>query len=307
MKKPEFKKKFVERYTDLLGEEVNDFLEKSLEFLPRTIRVNTNKIEVKELRERLEAKGWNVKPVKFYDKGFIIKNDEALGNTYEHFLGYYYVQEAASMIPPIILNPSENDSVLDSCAAPGSKTTQLSMEMNNSGLVVSNEVKLPRLAILASNVQRMGCKNVIITKGSGTGMHAGGIKYDKILVDAPCSATGAIRKNLKIITQWNENVPLRICSLQKKILYSSLQALKKGGELVYSTCNLEPEENENVVNHAIEKYGVKVLPVKLKGLKTRPGITSWKKEDFDKSIKNCARIYPQDNNTEGFFVARMTK
>ncbi|MBR9678928.1 MAG: RsmB/NOP family class I SAM-dependent RNA methyltransferase [Nanoarchaeota archaeon] len=308
MNPPEFKEKFKKKYSKLLGDELETFLEWSLKPLQKTIRVNTNKITRKKLITLLEKKGWTVKPLKYYENGLKISNNNtALGNTLEHFLGYYYVQESASMLPPIILNPEKNESILDSCAAPGSKTTQLSMMMENKGIIVANDVSIGRVKILSSNLQRTGCENVIITRNTATSFHVRQNEFDKILVDAPCSATGAIRKKYDIIRQWNENTPIKMCGLQKQILYSCLQALKKGGELVYSTCTLEPEENENVVNHAIKKFGVKLLPAKIKGFKTRPGITNWDEEKYDPTIKKCARIYPQDNNTEGFFIAKMKK
>jgi NOL1/NOP2/sun family putative RNA methylase len=308
MKPPEYKEEFRKKYSKLLGDDLEEFLEWSLKPLQKTVRVNTNKTTKKELVERLEKKGWETRDLPYYENGLVIsEKDAALGNTVEHFLGYYYVQEGASMLPPVLLNATRKDLVLDACASPGSKTTQLSMMMENKGLIVANDVNIARVKILCTNLQRTGCQNVVVTRGSATSAHSWNQKFDKILVDAPCSATGAIRKNYEIIRQWNPNFGVKICVLQKKILYSCLQALREGGELVYSTCTLEPEENENVVNHAIMKYNVKVLPSKIKGLKARRGITHWKGEEYDSSIKKCVRIYPQDNDSEGFFIARLKK
>ncbi len=308
MKIPEYKPAFKEKYEKLLGNEIEEFLEKNKEKLPKTIRVNTIKITKEVLIERFEKKGWITKPLCYYDNGIIIeKRDSPVGHLYEHFLGYFYVQEAASMLPPIIMDLKENDKVLDLCAAPGSKTTQISMMMNNAGVIIANEPDLSRMIALRANVQRMGCENVICTRANGVRIENFKEKFDKILVDAPCTATGAIRKKWELIQQWNPTSSMKMSKLQKMLLNSAVKTLNEKGTLVYSTCTLEPEEDEMVVQYCIERLGMKIEKIKINGFKSREGITEWDGNEMDKTLKNTIRVYPQDNNTEGFYIAKMVK
>ena len=167
MEKVVFKKDFVERYSNLT--DFKEFKEINLKLLPRTIRVNTLKTTRTELKKRL--KDWNLKPLKFYKNGFVIehkrKERRDIGNIKEHFLGHFYVQEAASMIPPLVLNPTKDDIVLDVAAAPGSKTTQMAMMMGNKGLIVANEYKYARVPPLSINLQRCGVSNTVVVLGHG--------------------------------------------------------------------------------------------------------------------------------------------
>jgi len=193
-----FKDKFIERYKELLGPKYDEFVACSISFIRKAIRVNTLKISVPELKERLEKKGWQLEAVPWCKEGFWIKGDRRdLGNLEEHVLGYIYVQEAASMIPPVVLNPKPGDIVLDMCAAPGSKTTQMAQYMGGTGLLIANDITSDRLKSLAINMQRIGTANTVITQMSGHDFP--GMQFDKILVDAPCSGTGTIRKSLKTV------------------------------------------------------------------------------------------------------------
>ncbi len=304
---PQYKEAFVKKYENILGSETKEFLETSLKRLPSVIRVNTLKTSVDEIKDRMESRGWKVSKLKFYEPALKIENrDMALGNTIEHFLGYFYVQETASMLPPIVLEPQEDDYVLDTSAAPGSKTTQISQMMENKGIIFANEPNLARLSALRANCQRMGSKNVVTTKMDATRMKKTEF-FDKVLVDAPCSAIGAIRKKWDIILQWNPSVAQRLSNLQRRILESGINACKEGGVVVYSTCTLEPEENEGVVDYALKNLSVELEEVKIKSFKTRQGLTKWNSKDFDSSLKKTARVYPQDNDTEGFYIARLRK
>lgn len=304
-----FKEEFVKRAGLLLGKEADDYLNKLSEPLKQAIRVNTIKTKVNELKSRLEKKGWALEPVSFCSNGFWVnEREQSLGNTIEHFLGYYYVQEPASMIPPLVLEPKPEEIVLDCCASPGSKTTQIGAMMNNQGLLIANDVRIDRIKILKINMQRMGVICGVITRRSGQSFKIMKNFFDKVLIDAPCSAEGAIRKNLFIAKQWSVNIIKKLSKDQKELISAGFEALAPGGVLVYSTCTLSPEENEGVINHLINNYPkAKVENFKLKGLKTRPGITEWLKEKYDDSIKNTARVYPMDNDTEGFFVAKVKK
>ncbi len=303
--KYEFKEKFIERYSKLTDWE--EYKKYTLSFLRKSIRINTLKIKVNELKKRLE-KHWILEPVPWCKQGFFISHKEGrldVGNTIEHSQGYYYVQEAASMIPPIILDPKPGEIILDMCAAPGSKATQISQYMKNKGLLVANDIKGDRLASLGINLQRCGIMNEIVTLSPGTAIK--GTEFDKILLDAPCSGTGTIRKSPKTIKIWNPEMVKRLAAVQRKLITHAFELLKKGGTLVYSTCSNEPEENEGVIDFLLKKYGnAKVEKFELKIKRGKP-ILEFRDKKYDASIKECLRLWPQDNDTEGFFVAKIQK
>ncbi len=301
---PEFKPKFVERYSKLTDWE--QYKKYTTCFLRKSIRINTLKKPVKEVISRLE-KDWNFEQIPWCKEGFYIESKHGrldVGNTVEHCLGYYYVQEAASMIPPLVLEPKEGDRVLDIAAAPGSKSSQICQMMNNEGILVANDVAGMRLAALGINLQRCGALNVITTQMKGEQMRD--LEFDKILVDAPCSGTGTIRKSIKTIIMWNPEMIKRLAATQRKLLMAAYSMLAKGGTLVYSTCSTEPEEDEAVVNYLLDNTDAKILPIEL-NIKRSPAVLEFEGKTYRKEIKECLRLWPQDNDTEGFFVAKITR
>ena len=305
--KIEFKEKFIERYEKLTDFEL--FKKYSLSFLRRSIRVNTIKISISELKKRLEKK-WVLEQIPWCKEGFYIehikKERRDIGNLIEHSLGYFYTQEAASMIPPIVLEPKENDMVLDIAASPGSKATQIAALMNNKGILIANDLTTERMKPLSLNIQRCGITNCIITLMQGQWFK--NMEFDKILVDAPCSGTGTIRKSLKTLRIWNPNMVKRLSITQKQLIETAFNTLKQNGTLVYSTCSLEPEENEAVIDFLLNKYeNAKLEPIKLPSIKRSPLILEFENNKYNNEIKKCLRIWPQDNDTEGFFVAKLRK
>jgi NOL1/NOP2/sun family putative RNA methylase len=301
---PEFKEKFVERYSKLTDWET--YKKYTLSFLRKSIRVNTLKRPVNEVISRL-SENWNFEPIPWCKEGFYIEHKHGrldVGNTVEHCLGYYYVQEAASMIPPMVLDPQPGDRVLDIAAAPGSKSSQISQMMKNEGILIANDVAGMRLAALGINMQRCGALNVITTQMKGEQMKD--MEFDKILVDAPCSGTGTIRKSIKTILMWNPEMIKRIAATQRKLIIAAYGMLAKGGTLVYSTCSTEPEEDEAVVSYLLGNTDAKMMPIEL-NLKRSPAITEFEGKTYRKEVKDCLRIWPQDNDTEGFFVAKITR
>lgn len=310
--KIEIKDGFKDRYSKLT--DWNIFKEYSLSFLRRSIRVNTLKISVEKLKERME-KTWHLDSVPWCEEGFWIdhkgKGEEYrrdVGNTIEHQLGYIYIQEAASMIPPIVLEPKPGEKILDMCAAPGSKSTQIVQYMENKGTLIANDYLGKRIAPLGINMQRVSASNTILTLMQGNWFAKSGIEFDRVLVDAPCSGTGTIRKSLKTLRIWNPNMVKKIAREQKKLIETGFKILKKGGTLVYSTCSLEPEEDEAIVDFLIKQYDNAIVEeINLKGLKKGDIITEFEGEKYSDEVKKCLRIWPQDNDTEGFFVAKIKK
>lgn len=352
----ELKPLFVERMKLLLEKDYKNYLETIKTEPPKSIRCNTIKISPDKLKKRLQNKGWKIKqPFKDYLEIFIIESKlepGELGRSLEHQLGYYYVQEIASMLPILALDPKPNDLVLDLCSAPGSKTTQAAAKMKNTGTIIANEVSFGRLRVLATNLQRCGVTNTIITKKDGVALckklAKENIHFDKILIDAPCSGEGTIRSSPKTCKMWNIKSVKNLSRLQKALVSSAVEILKPNGELVYSTCTHAPEENEEVVDFIIQKFpNIKIQKINLP-IRCREGITSWnvdnvknseddqvnktskfelsthsgrggrgmvggisslreKDKTFNKELNKSCRIYPQDANTEGFFIAKFKK
>jgi tRNA (cytosine49-C5)-methyltransferase len=304
----EWKPKFVERYSLLT--DLEEFKKYSLAWIRKGIRVNTLKISVAELKKRLE-KEWNLIPVPWCKEGFWIdhrgKGEEKrydIGNLIEHSLGYIYVQEPASMLPPVVLDPQPREVILDMAAAPGSKTTQIGMYMENKGVLVANDITSDRLASLGINLQRCGVRNAVITKTYGQKVKG---EYDRILVDAPCSGTGTIRKSLKTLMIWNPDMVVRLSQTQKKMLQHAWSLVKPGGTVVYSTCTMEPEEDEGVVSWFLENNkDAEIQDIKLDIKRSEP-VKEFNGVKFHPDVKKCLRIWPQDNDTEGFFVCKIRK
>ncbi len=318
------KPEFVERMEKLLGskQEAEKFFEICKTETPDSIRCNTLKISPEELKQRLEQYGWKiVQP--FENNKEIMIIDETnngggrklapgeLGKTQEHLLGYYYVQEISSMLPLFVLQPKPNEIFLDLCASPGSKTTQASAYMENTGLIIANDNNLGRIRILNSNLEKCGVMNAIVTRSDGVKLcnnllKRSNLKFDKILVDAPCSGEGTLRKSPKTYLMWNLNMVHKLGSIQKRLASSALRLLKVGGEMIYSTCTLTPEEDEEVINYLLERFDIQIEEINLP-LKRHCGVCEWDGKKLNQQIKNSCRIYPQDNNTDGFFLAKIKK
>jgi len=288
----------VERMKILLKDE-NDFkafFECAKTTGKRSLRVNTLKISPNDLIKRLREKSWNVsQPISNHPEIIQIMSElepGELGKAEEHLLGYYYVQEITSMMPILALQPQIDDICLDLCAAPGSKTTQAAALMENKGTIIANDLNIGRISILSANLERFGITNTI--------------KFDKILVDAPCSGEGNIRCSPGTYLEWSEGLLKNLGRRQKKLASAALELLKINGEMIYSTCTHSPEENEEVIQHLIDNYDIQIEPIVLP-IKSRPGIPEWKGKTFSPEIKKAVRIYHHDNDLEGFFLCKIKK
>ncbi len=304
----EFKQGFINRYSRLT--DFKEFKKYCLAFLRRSIRVNTLKTSIVGLLKRLE-KEWKLEQIPWCREGFWIEHKKGerrdIGNLLEHSLGYFYVQEAVSMIPPIVLDPKPGEIVLDICAAPGSKASQIAQYMQNKGVLIANDYKGIRLAPLGINMQRMGITNCLITLMHGQWFAKTSLKFDKVLLDAPCTGTGTIRKSIKTLRIWNPGMVKKISYEQKRLIETAFGLLKKGGAMVYSTCSLEPEENEGVVDSLLKNHKDALLEEIKLNIKKSPPVEEFEGVGYGKEIKKCLRLWPQDNDTEGFFVAKIKK
>jgi tRNA (cytosine49-C5)-methyltransferase len=305
---------FLERMKKLLGKDFDSYMEILNTQPVKSFRCNTLKISPEDLKKRLEGKGWKIKiPFEKFPEIMIVESElqpGELGRAIEHLLGYYYIQEIASMLPVLILNPKPNERVLDLCASPGSKTTQIAARMENTGLLIANEVKFGRVKILAANTERCGVMNMIMTRKDGIALckrfKDENILFDKILLDAPCSGEGTIRSTPKTLEMWNINTIKLLSNLQKSLISSAIEILKPRGEIVYSTCTHAPEEDEEIVDFALKNFDVEVEEIELP-LKTVPGITKWEEKEYLEDVKYSCRVYPQNADTEGFFLVKLRK
>ncbi len=291
----------LERYRDIVPD-FDGFKAILSKPLPISARINTLKIDRSRLLERLERKGIGFRPFGWYSLGLRLDTTRP-GKLAEHLLGYIHIQEEVSMVPPLVLDPQPGEEVLDLCAAPGSKTTQIAQQMNNQGLVIANEPSLARITPLRSNCERLGITNVATTRYDGRRFpdHL----FDRVLVDAPCSAEGRARRDFDVCSRSSLKKSLDIQVLQRGLLRKAVRLAKPGGVIVYSTCTYAPEENELVVEHVLDEAHLESISIP--GLKECQGINEWDGTKHSDDLKLCARYYPHKNDTGGFFVAKLIK
>jgi 16S rRNA (cytosine1407-C5)-methyltransferase len=297
-------KSYITRH---FGEEnLNHFTEFLNSTPAQYLRVNPLKISAGKLSEILSEK-YGIKTELLNNIPFalkVIKNNRMTGKTIEHILGYYYIQGLSSMLPPAVLNPASGDIVLDLCAAPGSKTTQLAELMNNKGTLIANEIQLSRVKALVHNIERMNVINTGVLHKKGELLSKVYANYfDKILIDAPCSGLGIIQKKEEISLWWSENKVKALTELQTRLLIAAVKMCKPGGEIVYSTCTLTKEENEDVINKVLSKYPVEAMEIDLPVYSHTPVKNAGSPDEILKG----KRIFPWETDSDGFFIIKLTK
>lgn len=306
----EVSQKIYDYFSSIYGK---DSADKYLEFIEtdptQYIRVNTAKISKENLSKLLLEK-YQIKTqeINHFEKVLkITAGNDRIGKTIEHVLGFYYIQSLSSMLPPLVLNPTSEDTVMDLCGAPGSKTTQLSEIMNNRGTLLVNEVDNERIKSLVFNLERMNVINASVIHSKGEVLSK---IYDdhftKVLVDAPCSGLGIIQKKGEVSNWWSLDHVDRLQHLQLRLLIAAIKMAKVGAEIVYSTCTLSIEENELVIDKILEKYPVELLEVELP-IPTRPAFTEYEGKLLNPEIKKAIRILPWEIDSDGFFLVKMRK
>ncbi len=274
--------------------------------LRRSIRVNTLKISVDDFLALVSPYGWQLTPIPWCAEGFWIERDDEaslpLGSTAEHLSGLFYIQEASSMLPVAALFADGNvpERVMDVAAAPGSKTTQIAARMGNHGAILANEFSASRVKVLHANISRCGIHNVALTHFDGRVFGAALPEaFDAILLDAPCSGEGVVRKDPDALKNWSVESNLEIAATQRELIESAFHALRPGGTLVYSTCTLNRDENEDVCLWLKATYpeAVEFLPLHDLFASAQEAVTP---EGF-------LHVFPQIYDCEGFFVARLRK
>lgn len=295
----------LERYRPLI-EEYEAFLAACERPLPSVVRVNTLKANVERAREALDDDGYAYEPCEWYPELLRLES-RSPGNSWPYVHGWIYGQEEVSALPALVLDPQPGERVLDACAAPGSKTTQLAALMADTGTLVANDANLGRLSALRSNAQRCGVTNCIVTSEDARTYSLepfDGEQFDHTLVDVPCSCEGTIRKNPTALDEWSLDRVNGVAGVQRGILKRAVQMTCAGGTVVYSTCTFAPEENEAVLDHVLGTENCRLLEFDAP-LTTQPGVTEWNGEQFDPSVQRAKRIYPHLNDTGGFFCAKL--
>ena len=274
-----------------------------------TFRFNPLKHSLAFQEELLAGQGYEWTALDSISAGSRLRAQKTpIGRSLSHFIGHLYIQDLASMVPVAALNPNPGDKVLDLCAAPGSKTTQLACAMGNEGLIVANDVSAKRLRSLVFNLRRMGVANTAVCKGFGEQYGNLHFEYfDKVLLDPPCSALGTLQKSPEVASWWTPARSEKLAVVQLRLLESGLKALKPGGVLTYSTCTITSKENEQVLDSVLDRLPVEIEEIAIQNLKVRPGLTRHGSQRFNKDLAKAIRLYPWENQSEGFFVARLRK
>lgn len=271
-----------------------------------TIRVNTIKYNIQDLMRYFKEKNIKFERVLWYSDALIIKNatEKELQKLEIYEKGYIYLQSLSSMVPPLVLNPKKGEKVLDLTAAPGSKTTQMAALMENEGYILANELDKIRSERLQYNVKSQGAEIVEVINGRGEKIGNSYTEYfDKVLLDTPCSGEGRFWLGKPMTYKdWSLKKVNQLVKIQKKLFESAYKATKKNGIMVYSTCTINKEENEYILDWAINNFDIKLLEINLNIKEAIKGDNTGLNSGIDKAIK----ILPS-KNMEGFFVAKIKK
>ena len=281
----------------LLQDEYDQYLDSFNKQRIYGLRVNTLKISVEDF---LKIAPFTLKPIPWCKDGFYCLDEEKPSKHPYYYAGLYYLQEPSAMLPAEVLDIEENDLVLDACSAPGGKATKLACKLNNTGIIVSNDISTSRQQVTLKNIENFGISNAyVISEDISKLKNNFQNGFDKILVDAPCSGEGMFRKEPALIKSWLERDNDYYASIQKQIIKDALDLLKDGGKLVYSTCTFSKKEDEDIIEYALSICpNLKVLPIK-----SSNGFVS----GLTDKTKNTVRLYPHKIDGEGHFVALLQK
>ncbi|XP_049296501.1 uncharacterized protein LOC125770645 [Anopheles funestus] len=291
--------------------ELLEFLEASEIQRPVTIRTNSLKTRRRDLAQALINRGINLDPIgKWSKEGLVVYTSQVpLGATPEYLAGHYMLQGGSSMLPVMALAPEENERILDMCAAPGGKSSHIAALMKNTGVIFVNDANKERLRAVLGNFHRLGIQNAVVTNVDGV-KYANLMKgFDRVLLDAPCTGSGVISKDPSVKATKTDVDVQRCYNLQRRLLLAAIDCLSAssstGGYLVYSTCSILPQENEWVIDFALKRRNVRLVPTGLDfGV---DGLTNYGAHRFHPTMKLTRRFYPHTHNLDGFFVAKLQK
>ena len=296
---------FTEKMSGLLRDEFEDYLQALEMPAVNGLRVNRSKISPEEFVSRIP---FDLEPVPWCSDGFYIDSTPVRPSSHPFYsCGLYYLQEPSAMVPASFLPVEPGDRVLDLCAAPGGKSTQLAQSIQDGGLLISNDISASRSKALLKNIELFGLKNTVVT--CETPSHLSEVFpefFDKILVDAPCSGEGMFRKGERMIRAWLEHGPDYFAPIQKSIVKEALAMLKPGGMLLYSTCTFDPAEDEEIVDYMLELCpALRIVPTPVFDGFVQ-GFSQYSRHDPD-GIKNTVRLFPHRIRGDGHFAALLQK
>ena len=296
---------FLDSMKEILGEEYEAFLAGFDGQRQYGLRVNTLKMNLEEF-ERIAP--FHLKKVPWISNGYFYEAEDAPAKHPFYSAGLYYLQEPSAMTPASRLKVQPGERVLDLCAAPGGKATELGAALQGEGLLVANDINTARARALLRNLELFGISNSFVTNEPP---HVLAERFPeffhKIMVDAPCSGEGMFRKNPAVVDSWQEKGPEYFSKLQREIIVQAADMLLPGGMMFYSTCTFSPLENEKTITHLLkERPDMEVIPMEdYEGF--AEGLTSYRGEVFDESCKLCRRIWPHKMSGEGHFMALLHK
>ncbi len=292
-----------ERYRPLVGD-WDAFIKTLSTPLPRCVWANPLRSDVGVLEETLKRKGIPFRSSVWHPWARLVSHDSRVGGTLEYIQGQYHVQEEISMAAVLALDPKPGEKLLDLCAAPGNKVALAAITMANSGSVVANDLHTNRLSALRFNLERLGVVNTMVTQYNASGFPLMAGPFDRVMVDVPCSCEGTARRSKGATGFISDHVRRKLSRLQCHILRRALALTKPGGWLVYATCTFAPEENEGVLNEVLGEKA-DIVPLELEGLVGQNGLLEWKGMNHRPDMVNARRFLPQDNDSGGFFIARI--
>lgn len=289
-------KEYTDAMKELLGGEFDAYLESFCDKRIYGLRVNNLKITVEDF---LKIAPFALTPIPWIENGFFYEEDAKPAKHPYYFAGLYYLQEPSAMTPANLLPVREGDFVLDMCAAPGGKSTELAAKLLGTGLLVSNDVSASRAKALLKNIELFGAENVLITSENSSALRGAfdGF-FDKVLIDAPCSGEGMFRKDSKLIKAWEKNGPAYYGAIQREIILDGADMLRPGGYLMYSTCTFSKYEDEETIAYL---------------LTNRPEMELVQASDYEcfcrgfDGMEECIRIFPHRMKGEGHFLALLRK
>lgn len=272
--------------------------------LKQTIRINTLRTSENAILKRLSNKGIQLSKIQFAKHGFVVdKSPFSIGASLEYLRGYLTPQEAAAQLPVQVLSPKPGEQVLDMAASPGVKTSQISQWMENKGEIFAMERNNLRLPGLKNNLERLGVENCIAFNTDAAKIKDWNLKFDKILIDAPCM--GNFMQGRNWVSRHNLDELHKNTPIQKSMLKAAASVVKSGGTIVYSTCSLEPEEDELIIDWALRELPVRCIST---GIKVGDeGLTNVFGKNLNKDVGHCRRFWPHKTNTEGFFIAKLVR
>ncbi len=272
--------------------------------LPPYLRLNTLKHDEEAIKTRLQSEGIRLEktPVKWI---YRVWASEELRSGPSYYLGLTYPQGLSSSLPVLALDVKPGMAVLDMCAAPGGKTTHIAQIMGDTGTILANDRKFGRITALMANIKRLGITNTVISNCRGEFLSPS-IKFHRVLVDAPCSGEGRYRIFRDGTISHRKQGSTDLTAIQKGLILKGFDLLRPGGRMVYSTCTINPRENEEVVNHLLKKRDAHLIRWQ-PPIAWHHGVTEWQGRLFSQELKHCRRFYPHEIDSTGFFVATIHK